>query len=45
VDAVVWSDYLCPWCYLGRDRTKLLGELGVNVVPQPFEVHPEYPPS
>jgi predicted DsbA family dithiol-disulfide isomerase len=43
VDAVVWSDYLCPWCYLGRDRTALLVSLGVEVTPLPFELHPEIP--
>jgi predicted DsbA family dithiol-disulfide isomerase len=43
--ATLWSDYLCPWCYLGRDRTKLLEELGVDVTPLPFDLHPEIPPG
>jgi predicted DsbA family dithiol-disulfide isomerase len=43
VEAVVWSDYLCPWCYLGRDRTQLLRTLDVDVTPLPFELHPEIP--
>src|SRR6476620_3069120 len=41
----VWSDYICPWCYLGRDRTALLRSLGVEVVQFPFELHPELPPG
>ena len=43
--AVLWSDYLCPWCYVGRDRTALLDELGVSVVVKPYELHPEIPPE
>lgn len=43
--AVLWRDYLCPWCYLGRDRTALLEDLGVAVTPLPFDLHPELPPE
>jgi predicted DsbA family dithiol-disulfide isomerase len=43
MNAVVWSDYLCPWCYVGRDRTALLRSLGVRVTVLPFELHPEVP--
>ncbi len=43
VRAVVWSDYLCPWCYLGRDQTELMSSLGVDVTPLPYELHPELP--
>jgi len=39
----VWSDYLCPWAYLGTDRTALLVELGLTVTVLPFELHPELP--
>lgn len=38
---MVWSDYVCPWCYLGRDRNRLLSSLGVEVTALPYEVHPE----
>ena len=41
--ATLWSDYICPWCYLGQDRTALLESLGVTVVARPFELHPETP--
>jgi predicted DsbA family dithiol-disulfide isomerase len=43
VQALVWSDYICPWAYLGRDRTDLLRSLGLDVVPMPYELHPEIP--
>ena len=41
--AVVWADYICPWAYLGRDRTAFLRSLGVDVVSMPYELHPELP--
>jgi predicted DsbA family dithiol-disulfide isomerase len=41
----VWSDYICPWCYLGRDRTALLRALDVEVTQLPYELHPELPPE
>ncbi len=39
----MWNDYLCPWAWLGRDRTLLLEELGVEVGVVPYELHPEVP--
>lgn len=45
MDAIAWSDYLCPWAYLGRDRTALMRDLGVGVTVQAFELHPEIPPE
>ncbi len=45
MDAACWSDYLCPWCYVGQHRDSLLGELGVFVTHLPFELHPEIPPE
>jgi predicted DsbA family dithiol-disulfide isomerase len=41
--ATLWSDYLCPWCYLGRDRTRLMEDRGVTVIQLPFDLHPEVP--
>ena len=43
MEALVWSDYLCPWCYVGQDRSELLRSLGVTVIELPFELHPEIP--
>lgn len=39
----MWFDYVCPWAYLGRDRTALMRALGVSVTVRPFELHPEIP--
>jgi len=43
VQALLWRDYLCPWCYLARDRTAAMQDLGVEVVPMGYELHPEVP--
>jgi len=43
VEAIVWSDYLCPWCYAGLDRTARLEDMGVRVTVQPYELHPDIP--
>ena len=45
MEATGWSDYVCPWAYLGRDRTALLRDLGVDVTIQAYELHPELPPE
>ena len=39
----MWSDYVCPWAYLGRDRTRLMRDLGLEVTVLPYELHPEIP--
>ena len=41
----MWSDYICPWAYLGRDRTALLRSLDVSVTSMPYELHPNLPPE
>jgi predicted DsbA family dithiol-disulfide isomerase len=41
----VWIDFLCPWAYLGQDRTSLLRDLGFEVRSRPYELHPELPPE
>jgi predicted DsbA family dithiol-disulfide isomerase len=41
--ALLWRDYLCPWCYLGRDRTRVMESLGVSVLPLGYDLHPEVP--
>ena len=43
MQVTVWSDYLCPWCYLGLDREQQLVDLGIDVVLRPYELHPEIP--
>lgn len=39
----MWFDYVCPWAYLGRDRTRLMRDLGLEVTLRPYELHPEIP--
>lgn len=45
VEARCWSDYLCPWCYVGQARDAVFARHGVTVVHLPFELHPEIPPE
>jgi predicted DsbA family dithiol-disulfide isomerase len=42
---VVWSDFCCPWCYLGQHRTAHLRSIGCRVTELPFALHPEWPPT
>lgn len=40
----VWSDYICPFCHIGRERIAYLErEHGAQVQWFPFDLHPEYP--
>ena len=44
----VFSDYTCPWCYVGWARlekalARLPDTLVANVEWRPFEIHPEVP--
>lgn len=41
----LWSDYICPWCYLALDRYDQLVKLEVEVTIRPFELHPEISPE
>ena len=43
MEALLWSDYLCPWCWLGRDRSAVLEAMGVAVTHLPYDLHPEVP--
>ncbi len=41
---VAYSDYVCPWCYIGFRRIEQLQRaFGVHVEWRPFELHPETP--
>jgi predicted DsbA family dithiol-disulfide isomerase len=41
---VAYSDYVCPWCYIGWQRIEQLRrEFDVQVEWRPFELHPETP--
>jgi predicted DsbA family dithiol-disulfide isomerase len=41
----VWIDVVCPWAYLGLDRSDLLRGLGFSVRSRTYELHPEIPPG
>jgi len=44
--ALVWSDYICPFCFVGLERAHWLErEHGATVEWLPFDLHPEYPPE
>jgi predicted DsbA family dithiol-disulfide isomerase len=45
MDAILWRDYVCPWCWLGRSTTALLDELDVTISTRPYELHPELAPE
>ena len=41
---VAYSDYVCPWCYIGLQPIEALQrEFPVDVEWRPFELHPETP--
>lgn len=41
---IAYSDYVCPWCYIGLQRIEeLQREFPVAVEWRPFELHPETP--
>lgn len=42
----VWSDFICPFCHIGRDRAEWFRrEAGAVVEWLPYDLHPEYPPE
>ena len=46
----VFSDYTCPWCFIGSERLDRLREslpeeVELDVTWEPFEIHPEVPPE
>lgn len=48
LDVQVFSDYTCPWCYIGHARLERLrrglrGEVDLAVTWRPFEIHPDVP--
>jgi predicted DsbA family dithiol-disulfide isomerase len=43
---IVYSDYICPFCYIGKTRMdRLQRELDVDVEWRGLEIHPETPPE
>lgn len=44
LEVVVYSDYVCPFCYIGYHRIeKLKEQYDLDIEWKPFELHPETP--
>ncbi|MFX0044126.1 MAG: DsbA family protein, partial [Candidatus Hodarchaeota archaeon] len=44
IKVIAYSDYICPFCYIGYHRlTQLKKEYNLDVEWRPFEIHPETP--
>jgi predicted DsbA family dithiol-disulfide isomerase len=41
--ARVWYDFICPFCYVGRARTRILVDAGLAVTELPLQAHPGVP--
>jgi predicted DsbA family dithiol-disulfide isomerase len=46
----IWSDVVCPWCYIGKRRferavTELDAADDIDIVWRSFQLHPEQPPG
>jgi predicted DsbA family dithiol-disulfide isomerase len=46
----IWSDVVCPWCYIGKRRferaiERLAGEIDVDVSYKPYQLDPTAPPG
>ena len=43
---IVYSDYICPFCFIGKHRMdRLQEELDVEIEWRGLEIHPETPPE
>jgi DSBA-like thioredoxin domain len=38
-----WYDFICPFCYVGQQRTAILVRHELDVIELPFQAHPEIP--
>ncbi|WP_405590181.1 DsbA family protein [Streptomyces sp. NBC_01190] len=38
-----WYDFVCPFCYVGQDRSRILTKRGFTVLSIPLPIHPEIP--
>jgi predicted DsbA family dithiol-disulfide isomerase len=50
VDVEIWSDVVCPWCYIGKRRfetaiAELADEIDVNIVFRPYQLDPTAAPG
>jgi predicted DsbA family dithiol-disulfide isomerase len=40
-----WYDFICPFYYVGQQRTAILLRHGLHVVELAFQIHPDVPPG
>ena len=50
VDVEIWSDVVCPWCYIGKRRfeaavTELADEVDIDIVFRPYQLDPTASPG
>jgi predicted DsbA family dithiol-disulfide isomerase len=50
LDVEIWSDVVCPWCYIGKRRfeqalRELEGEIDVNITFRAYQLDPSAPPG
>lgn len=45
VHVTIWSDVVCPFCNVARERAAWLRDAGAVVEWLPYDLHPEYPPE
>jgi predicted DsbA family dithiol-disulfide isomerase len=50
VKVEIWSDVVCPWCYIGKRRferalTRFEGADAVDVIWRSFQLNPDHPPG
>jgi predicted DsbA family dithiol-disulfide isomerase len=45
VHVTIWSDVVCPFCNVARERADWLRAAGAEVEWLPYDLHPEYPPE
>jgi predicted DsbA family dithiol-disulfide isomerase len=38
-----WYDFICPFCYVGQNRTAILRKHGLEVIELPFQAHSDIP--
>jgi predicted DsbA family dithiol-disulfide isomerase len=43
IEVAIWSDVVCPFCNVARERADWLQERGLEVHWLPYDLHPEYP--
>ena len=43
IEVAIWSDVVCPFCNVARERAEYLRRAGATVTWLPYDLHPEYP--